>query len=468
MGGAKRRMGGDRAKTGAAADLPWIGRVPADYVFTELPPTAQRILVAAQHLLARDGWRGLTLRRIAAEAGENKSLIIYHFESKSGLLEALVDSLWHDVDVELVQTVEALPEDSPERVGALVRAQAALSRQREQYQMYWELVPHLVHDRVWRERMAALNESYRDLGESCLRPLGLPDDQIRPLASFLLAVLDGMGVLVQLLPDADDEAVYDLLASVLGVAGSSPAGTSRDTGGVAPAGAVPAGATADRPSAGVSSAGGVRPCAAGRPVENPPDEALGPVARNLLRGAVRVLRRRGYEGLTFEAVAKEAGEPRSATTYYFGDKHGLEVAVLEALIYEKCRLDERLLTDAVGAVDPLSAVFGMFEHILADRRAYRVFYELLPVVLRDEELLSRQVAFDRWLLDGLGTVLTGGAPAAVAQRSTALAVVLLAAADGLALQRLLDPRGFDPAPSLEVYRSLLMEWAGAGGPSRRA
>ncbi|MBM3148391.1 MAG: TetR family transcriptional regulator C-terminal domain-containing protein, partial [Actinobacteria bacterium] len=135
---------------------------------------------------------------------------------------------------------------------------------------------------------------------------------------------------------------------------------------------------------------------------------------------------------------------------------------------EKCRLDERLLTDAAGAGDPLSAVFEMLGHTLEDRRTYRVFFELLPVVLRDEQLLRRQVAFDRWLLDGLSTVLAGGAPAVAAERSDALAVVLLAAADGLALQTLLDPRGFDPAPSLAVFRSLLMEWARADGQSRRA
>lgn len=441
---------------GTAAGLPWMGRVPADYVFSALPPTAQRILVAAQHVLAREGWRGLTLRRIAAEAGEHKSLIIYHFESKAGLLEALVDSLWHDVDVELVEHVERLPADSRERVEALLDAQRSLSLQTQQYQMYWDLVPHLVRDRATRERMAALNESYRDLGERCLSPLGLPAAEARPLASFLLAVLDGMGVLVHLVPDLDDAGAYRLLKDVLGVgAGGTPGGCR--------AGAAkgrPAGDSRARSRDGGDMGG--CPDAWSADGDRSPVDELSPAARKLVRGALRVVRHRGYDGLTLEAVAKAAGQPRSATTYYFGEKRGLVLVMLETVLHDGCRADARSFAAVAQALDIPGAVFKMLDDILTDSSSSRVFFDLLPVVLRDPELLQRQVAFDVWLRDNLGAVLARAGRAAVAERATALATLLLAALDGLALQALLDPRGFDPGPSLAVFERLVARWSYGG------
>jgi AcrR family transcriptional regulator len=58
----------------------------------DLPPTARRILTAAQRVLVRDGFRDLTFQAVGAEAGENPALTRYYFGSKAGLIEALVDS----------------------------------------------------------------------------------------------------------------------------------------------------------------------------------------------------------------------------------------------------------------------------------------------------------------------------------------------------------------------------------------
>ena len=58
-----------------------------------LPPTAQRILAAAQHLLAAGGFEALKLSAIAREAGESKASIGYHFGNKAGLIIAIADAL---------------------------------------------------------------------------------------------------------------------------------------------------------------------------------------------------------------------------------------------------------------------------------------------------------------------------------------------------------------------------------------
>jgi AcrR family transcriptional regulator len=52
-------------------------------------PTKRRILGAAERLFARDGFDGVSLREIAAEADANLALIHYHFGSKLDLYRAI-------------------------------------------------------------------------------------------------------------------------------------------------------------------------------------------------------------------------------------------------------------------------------------------------------------------------------------------------------------------------------------------
>jgi AcrR family transcriptional regulator len=56
----------------------------------DLTPTAVRLVFTAERLFARDGIEGVSLRRIAAEAGSaNNSAVHYHFGSKEGLIAAI-------------------------------------------------------------------------------------------------------------------------------------------------------------------------------------------------------------------------------------------------------------------------------------------------------------------------------------------------------------------------------------------
>lgn len=52
--------------------------------------TKQKILDAAEHLIAEQGYSATSLRHIIAEAGVNLAAIHYHFGSKEDLLDALI------------------------------------------------------------------------------------------------------------------------------------------------------------------------------------------------------------------------------------------------------------------------------------------------------------------------------------------------------------------------------------------
>lgn len=52
--------------------------------------TKQRILDAAEHLFAKDGYRGTSLRAITGQADVNLAAVNYHFGSKEALLEEVI------------------------------------------------------------------------------------------------------------------------------------------------------------------------------------------------------------------------------------------------------------------------------------------------------------------------------------------------------------------------------------------
>jgi len=54
------------------------------------PPTKARIADAAKELFLEQGYRGTTVRAVAARAGVDQALISYHFGSKQGLFGATV------------------------------------------------------------------------------------------------------------------------------------------------------------------------------------------------------------------------------------------------------------------------------------------------------------------------------------------------------------------------------------------
>ena len=55
------------------------------------PDTKRRILNAAEHLFARDGYHATSLRSITTEAKVNLAAVNYHFGSKESLLEAVIE-----------------------------------------------------------------------------------------------------------------------------------------------------------------------------------------------------------------------------------------------------------------------------------------------------------------------------------------------------------------------------------------
>lgn len=77
-------------------------------VRTRTMTTKERILEAAERLLAEKGLAGFSVRAVTADAGVNVASVNYHFGSKAELLRALVRRAFSYVEDEQSRTLEEL------------------------------------------------------------------------------------------------------------------------------------------------------------------------------------------------------------------------------------------------------------------------------------------------------------------------------------------------------------------------
>jgi len=171
-----------------------------------LPPTAQRILAATRALLEEGGFGALRLQAIARASGEPKASIAYYFGNKAGLVEALVDSLIHDANRALITETEKLPLGQ-ERVRALVDGETRIVADSESFRAFFDVLPHVLRDDRLRPRVARLYDGYR---ETVLRCLGAgtqaAQHRLLPLATLMIAIVDGLAIQRDLDPERIDVA----------------------------------------------------------------------------------------------------------------------------------------------------------------------------------------------------------------------------------------------------------------------
>jgi AcrR family transcriptional regulator len=185
---------------------------------TDLPPTAQRVLEAAQSLLREHGYRALTLANIQRESGENSSAVRYYFGDKAGLVEALVEAVFYD-GIRLLGGASDVPPLA--RADTLVDGLREISAKGGIFVVFFELLPHAMRDDRLHDRLVTLYEWYFDmLGEwakTVDRELGGPGGGAAPgLAALITAVSDGLGLQAMVHPRRlDVRPAYAVFADML-------------------------------------------------------------------------------------------------------------------------------------------------------------------------------------------------------------------------------------------------------------
>lgn len=209
--------GGGAAPAGAAAaDRRSSVRGAFRNPLSELPATARNLIVSAKAIIADEGFEALSLNRLAAVSGENKSMIAYYFGNKAGLVAAVLDSVIHDEYLASEARMKNLdPAELAPRVVEEMREIASST----DFLVFFELLPHVLRDDVLRRRMLPLYHWYWSMK---LEWLGLrhdsgalDDPDLLGIARLFSAVIDGLAVQATIEPQADLSAAYRILEELI-------------------------------------------------------------------------------------------------------------------------------------------------------------------------------------------------------------------------------------------------------------
>lgn len=207
-----------------------------------------------------------------------------------------------------------------------------------------------------------------------------------------------------------------------------------------------------------------------------PDDPLAlltPTARRLVSAARRLLAREGFEALTVEAVAAEAGVYRDAVRYYFGSKAAFVATVVDSLAHDQSLEGALRTRDLPAGPERVRALMDADRRLAEDRGSFRDFFTILPHALRDDDLRGRVARLYDWYRALYVGALDGEDEA---RRATldAHAHLMVAMTDGLALQKLLDPERVDLEALYELWTEMLervltgLAEGRAGAPSERS
>lgn len=169
---------------------------PGDPFWDEFD-THELIMEATVWVLAEEGHRGLTLRKVAERAGKNRGLVHYYFESKEDLLRSLLDHVF-DGTKRLLEIDEDA--DPAEKLRTALRFFAygpggVDEHGRHYYAAILQLQALSAHDEALRERFTRNYRHTVDLTRAIVEEgvdAGAFDD-VDPVATatFLVAAIEG-------------------------------------------------------------------------------------------------------------------------------------------------------------------------------------------------------------------------------------------------------------------------------------
>lgn len=116
--------------------------------------------------------------------------------------------------------------------------------------------------------------------------------------------------------------------------------------------------------------------------------------QRIIDATLEVITEHGMSGLSHRRVAKAAGVPLSATSYYFGTLDDLVEAAFTASIDRDRALMRARLEQVPLAENPIAAIAGIVRDQIADRAAGVRSMELFVAALRSERLRPLAQAWD--------------------------------------------------------------------------
>jgi len=163
----------------------------------------------------------------------------------------------------------------------------------------------------------------------------------------------------------------------------------------------------------------------------------------LMSSAAELAARRGIEGTSLDAVAERAGFTKGAVYANFGNKEELFLAMLDAHFDERlAELDRILSTEADPDDQAREAAAGLMRVLAEEPEQHRLFFEFAAYAARHDDFREQLVARYRMLRERLAELLAGRVERLGIDPVLPLdevAAMAFAMANGMALERLLEP-----------------------------
>jgi AcrR family transcriptional regulator len=154
----------------------------------------ERILEAAIEVLKADGYAGLTMAKVAAQAGESKPLVAYHFGSKQGLVGAAGRSIAEMITEEVLAAVDGASTIEKVVRGVDAGVERVLDDDERVARLYFDLAAVSVVEPEVRRTIAEVNEQWREVLVRLLTEAsdGLPPARARVLTVMVISGIQGM------------------------------------------------------------------------------------------------------------------------------------------------------------------------------------------------------------------------------------------------------------------------------------
>src|SRR4051794_19307990 len=185
----------------------------------------------------------------------------------------------------------------------------------------------------------------------------------------------------------------------------------------------------------------------------------------LLGAAAETFAKRGYEAATMDEIAERVGLSKGALYYRYNSKEALFLALLD----ERCAAYVAQLDDAASPGAGWNALSEQFLAVLREGSWPRLFFEFVSYAARNPRARRRLVTRTRALREAFERVVERQAELAKTELTIPaadVALAIIALGNGLALERLADPRGVPDRVFTELP-ALLIAGVAAHSQTRR-
>lgn len=151
-------------------------------------------VVASWQVIAAEGLKGTTLRRVAAEAGCTTGALTHYFSDRRSLLVDALRLAQHQAGARMVAAAERAP-SHPEALTAVLLEALPLDEPRlREWRVWLAFWAESMHDAGLADENERRYAEWRDLLREVVGPLVRNADEAEQEVAHLVALVDGLGL----------------------------------------------------------------------------------------------------------------------------------------------------------------------------------------------------------------------------------------------------------------------------------